>query len=536
MFYNYLEGISPEDVLLYLRKSQFDDPTLTVEEVLAKHETMLDEWSEKNLGGKVPHENRFYEVVSGETIQKRVEFQKILKLIESPKYKAVLVVDVQRLSRGDLEDAGRIIKLFRYTNTLVLSMQKNYDIRDEFDRDAFERELKRGNEYLEYTKKIMLNGRLLSVSKGNFIGSIAPYGFKKISYKEGKEKCYSLEEVKEEADVVRLIFDLYVNKNMGRQRICNYLEEMGIKPQRGELWSPATIKDMLENVHYIGKVKWNWRKTLTIVEDSENIRTRPKAKIGEFLIYEGKHKGIVSEELFNEAQEKQGKNFRAKAKAKIRNPLAGILFCRCGRGMSLRFCDNKGGLQGDARLVCNKQKYCGTGSTSFPDMIDRICAVLAECIEDFEIRIENNEENSVKLHASLIKNLEKRLKELQEKELSQWEAQSDPDPANRMPKEIFQQLNAKVLKEKEEVQQALCKAYEAIPEPIDYAERIATFSEALEALKDPEADAAKQNKLLRKCIDRIEYHRDKPQRVSGGKGRHAGWTNPEVELDIKLKV
>lgn len=64
-----------------------------------------------------------------------------------------MVVDVQRLSRGDLEDCGRLIKLLRYTGTKVITPQKIYDLDDEYDRDAFERELKRGNEYLEYFKR-----------------------------------------------------------------------------------------------------------------------------------------------------------------------------------------------------------------------------------------------------------------------------------------------------------------------------------------------------------------------------------------------
>ena len=152
-----------EDILVYLRKSRTDDPTMTVEEVLEKHESILDEWAEKNLDEKVPEKNKYREVVSGETIDDRPEIKKILKLVESPRYKAILIVEVQRLSRGDLEDAGRLIKLLRYSNTIVITPQKTYDLRDEYDRDAFERELKRGNEYLEYTKKILDRGKLLSV-------------------------------------------------------------------------------------------------------------------------------------------------------------------------------------------------------------------------------------------------------------------------------------------------------------------------------------------------------------------------------------
>lgn len=96
------------------------------------------------LPGPVPEENIFREVVSGETIKDRPEFLKLLRLIESPDIKAILVVEVQRLSRGDLEDAGRLMKILRFTHTQVITPHKIYDLEDEYDRDFFERELKRG--------------------------------------------------------------------------------------------------------------------------------------------------------------------------------------------------------------------------------------------------------------------------------------------------------------------------------------------------------------------------------------------------------
>lgn len=538
MFYQPELNISPDEVLIYLRKSRSDDPTLTVEEVLQKHETMLDEWSEKYLHGKIPEENRFREVVSGETIEDRPEIKKVLKLIESPKYKAVLVVEVQRLSRGDLEDAGRIIKLFRYTNTLVLSIQKNYDIRDEYDRDMFERELKRGNEFLEYTKRIMNNGKLLSVSQGNYIGSIPPYGYDRTTVQEGKRKCPTLKINEKEAQVVRMIFDMYVNQDMGRVNIAHRLNELKIKPRKEGLWSQDRIKGILENYHYIGKVFWNFRKTITTIEDGEVVKSRPTAKIGEFLIYDGKHEPIVSNELFYAAREKQGRNHRAKPTTKIRNPLAGLLYCQCGRAMSLRTHKKA---QRPPRLVCDNQVYCKTTSCLYDEMIDRVCEVLEQCIEDFEIRIQNDDQDSRKLHTNLIKQMEAKLTELNKKEISQWEKYSEEG----MPKHIFDSLNEKVLREKEEINQALCKAKQTMPDPVDYEEKLHRFRDALEALKDPEVSPARKNRLLKACIDRIDYSREKSVRLKREPGEKKGtrftaaggyWDTPSFEIDVKLRV
>ena len=544
-YYDFKSMFAPEEILEYLRKSRSDDPILSVEEVLRKHETILDEWCVKNLGEKIPETNKFREVVSGETIDDRPEIQKVLRMIETPKYKAILVVEVQRLSRGDLEDAGRLIKLLRYTNTFVITPQKTYDLRDEYDRDIFERELKRGNEFLEYQKKIMGRGRLLSVSQGNYIGSIPPYGYDKIWVSEGNRKCPTLAENKEQADVVRLIFDLYVNKDLGYQRICNTLDNMKITPPKGQYWSPAALKDMLINIHYIGKVKWNWRKTVTVVEDSEIVKTRPKSQIGEYLIYEGKHEGIVSEELFNAAQEKLGKNNRTPAFKQIRNPFASILYCKCGKSMSLRFYKKKDGTERcSPRMICD-QKHCDVGSCTYDEMVKGVCNILEQCIEDFELRLKNGDNNSLKLHQNLIKNLEKKLKELQAKELSQWEAQSDPNPENRMPQEIFKQLNAKLLKEKDDVQQALYNAYESMPEPINYEEQLIRFKDALSTLKNPKIDPAEKNMHLKSCIDRIDYNRQKPERLTRKPGEKKGtvfetsgghWSNPPIEINVKLKV
>lgn len=531
--YNYTRQLKPDEIIMYLRKSRTDDPTLTVEEVLEKHETILDEWVERNLSAPIPETSRYREVVSGETIADRPEVQKVLKLIESPKIKAILIVEVQRLSRGDLEDAGRLIKLLRYTNTLVITPSETYDLINERDRDLFERELKRGNEFLEYQKKIMNRGRILSVSQGNYLGSIPPYGYDKVLVTEGKRKCPVLAVNEQQADVVRMIFNMYVHENKGYMSICKKLDSLHIAPPKGQYWSPPGIKNIISNVHYKGCVKWNERKTVTVVENGEILQTRPVAKDGNFLIYEGKHEAIVSDELFQLAQEKLGRNHRTKATAKVRNPLVGLVWCECGRAMTLRCYKRPGGGKDKSapRLICDGQVRCNNGSCLQSEMLEFVATVLQQKIAEYQVESHQTNDDMIKSHTKLIKNLEKKLSDLQDRELSQWEAQSDPDMSKRMPQHIFQQLNAKLLREKEEVEQALRNAYDELPEPVDYEQKLITLQNALTALVDDEVSAEEKNKFLKACIERIVYSRERPQHIGGRE-----WTNPPMHIDVKLNV
>ena len=540
MFYQPRIELRPEEVLVYLRKSRSDDPLMTVEEVLSKHEAMLDEWSEKHLGGKVPEENRFREVVSGETIEDRPEVKKVLRLIEMPKYKAILVVEVQRLSRGDLEDAGRLIKLIRFTETTIITPQKNYNLQDEYDRDAFERELKRGNEFLEYQKKIMGRGRLLSVSQGNFIGSVAPYGYEKVLVEDGYKKCPTLKINEYEAAAVRMMFDMYVNQDVGRYSIAKKLQECGFAPYKAKGWGEAVVKDILRNPVYIGKVRWNWRKSVHTVEDGEIVVRRPRRGIDEYLIFDGKHEAIIDEELFRAAQVKMGKNSRVKGEHSLRNPFVTLIYCQCGRTMTYRTYKNKNGNErAEPRLVCTGQHYCKTSSCSFDEMLGEVKKVLRNCISDFEYLIKNDDADARKLHQDLIAQLKLKLERLEQKEFQQWKKYSD----EKMPKNIFDKLNEELLKEKESVKQALCKAEDSLPDPVDYEEKRLRFQAALDALDDPSLSIETKNRLLKACIERIDYNRGKSYRMTKEEAIRLGltsarcrWNTPPMELNFKLSL
>ena len=514
--------IKADELLIYLRKSRADDPLLTVEEVLEKHEKRLNEWCERNLGELVPENNIFREIVSGgETIQARPEFQRVLRLIENPKFKAVLIVDCSRLGRPDLETIGRITNLFRYTNTFIITPDLVFDLVDEFDRERLKMELEHSAWYLEAYKKLNKAGREQSVRSGFFIGSIAPYGYDKVFVLDGKKKRPTLAINEREAEAVRFMFDLYVNNDMGFTNIAHRLNELGYKTRKGELWNSATIKDMLSNVHYIGKIKWNWRKTINVVSDGEISKTRPKSK--DFYIFDGKHPAIIDEELFNRAQEKVGKNARVKLGRQLRNPLASIVYCQCGKAMTYRtYKDSQGKERSAPRLLCTDQMYCHTQSITYDEIIDKVADILKACISDFEIKIKNDSENTLINHTNHIKRLEAKLEELNRKELSQWEKYSE----EAMPKAIFDKLNEKVLQEKEIVTKALLEAKTSTPTVDDYQEKLRRFTDALNGLQDKNVSAQVKNKLLKACIERITYSRPQGTR----------WNNTEFELDVVLRV
>lgn len=512
----------------YLRKSQTDDPLLTVEEVLAKHEQMLDEWVERNQpdGGPVPEENTFREIGSGETIADRPAMRELLRRIESPKIKAIMVVEPSRLTRGDLEDIGYLVKILRYTNTLVITTQYTYDLNDERDRDLFERELMRGNEYLEYTKKIRLNGRLTSVKNGHFIGNSAPYGFKKAVVKDGKTTCHTLEPHPDEAPIVKRIFELYAS-GLGCVKIAEQLDREHVPAPKGKSWSPDSLPGMLNNVHYLGKVKWNERKTVRTVAEGEVLKSRPRAE--EFLVFEGKHPAIIDQELWDRVHAVKGTHPRNHKAKNLTNPLAGLLWCECGRAMVGRRYNGKDGKERCApRFLCGDRKKCGNASAKMDDVLREVVQVLQSTIDDFEVRLEAGTDDSAEVHRQMVERLEKRLADLRKLETKQWHEKMK----NGMPEHVFKELNGQTVAEIEEIEHALCEAKNAVPEPIDLSAKVITFKAALEALQDPDAPVKEVNRLLKACIERIDYKREKYTKV----GTPKGMTETPIHLDFKLKV
>jgi hypothetical protein len=165
-------------------------------------------------------------------------------------------------------------------------------------------------------------------------------------------------------------------------------------------------------------------------------------------------------------------------------------------------------------------------------------------VENFEIRVVNKQDDSAKLHKSLIEGLERKLEKLKEQELLQWKAQTDPDPAKRMPAEIFKTLNENLRKEKADLEDALSEAYESLPEPIDYNEKIVQFTEALDKVNDPNVSIEIKNQYLKNIIERIDYKRPANVRLTKENAKEYGieklskgnsWYIHPFEIEVHLR-
>lgn len=319
-----------EQYAAYLRKSRAD---LEAEahgegETLIRHEHILMELAHKmNLSVTAIYR----EVVSGDTIDARPEIQKLLAEVEQGIYAGVLVVDIDRLARGDTVDQGIIARTFKLSNTKIITPKKIYDPNSEYDEEYFEFELFMARREYKIIARRIQRGRIASVKDGKFIGSTPPYGYDKVKIKNGKG--YTLEP-NEEADVVRTIYKMYLS-GTGMSVIANTLQDLHIRTRSGKAWSKCTVSDILENPVYIGKIRWSYRPD---VKQSINGKVVTKRITNDnCYCVDGLHEPIISEADFELAQAIRCTNRRPPLKSSLalQNPLTGLIYCsKCGRKMT----------------------------------------------------------------------------------------------------------------------------------------------------------------------------------------------------------
>ena len=510
-----------EQYIIYLRKSRQDDPKETIEEVLAKHEQMLQEYALREFGHKIPEENIYREIVSGESIDAREEIKKVLARIEDPNIKGVLVIEPSRLSRGDLLDCGRLINDLRYTKTVVATPYMTYDLENKMERKFFQDELLRGNDYLEYTKEILWRGRVASVKRGCYIMQLPPYGYKKV--KIGKDA--TLEIIPEEADVVRLIFDLYTKEGLTPGRIGKRLDEMGVQPIRGDYWPKSSIRHILRNEHYAGKVVFNRVKTTTLVENGERVMKRLVQDGADVIVAEGKHEAIIDMATWEAAQKLVARNPREKHTYELKNPLSAMLVCgNCGKAMFQHPYKHA-----EDRYECRSPKRCFK-SIKMSEMYQAVLVALEESeLPALKLKVKNDDGNARKIQMAALSKLEKQLAEFE----AQEEEQFDLLEKKLYTREVFERRHGALTAKIKNCREEIAKTKQSMPEAVDYEERVLALEKAIEVFKDETATPAEKNKFLRAIVERIEYYGIPSDSLNRKRNR---WNFNEFSLKVVLRV
>ncbi len=488
-----------DNYAIYLRKSRAD---LELEamgegETLARHKKMLETLAAKH--DIHPDQiTEYREVVSGDSISERPQMQKLLRDVYTKKYKGVLVVEVERLARGNTKDQGEVADAFQYSNTLIITPAKVYDPQNEFDQEYFEFGLFMSRREYKTIRRRLEAGKLQSVMEGNYIGSSAPYGF---DIEKRSKKDIVLVENPEKSEIVKMIFDLWVNERMTVGRIAVKLTKMQIKSPKGNKdWNRSAITDILQNPHYIGKIRYKHRATKKEYIDGQLKRTNRRTEPETTLLFDGKHTGFISEELFDKAQSLFNQTARNRICTTITNPLAGIFHCaNCGKAM--RF-NNFGSRTSESRYIHISTVDCKKKSLPSDQIIAAVIDALKLSIQDFEFKMNSDDEQSKKVnHAAMLELMEAELFKLEKKRSKLFDDYED----DTYTRDEFIERKQKYNNEIEALKKQIQETKSDVPEPVDYEMQIANFQAAIDCLKDPVLDAKEKNDFLKTIIKDITY-------------------------------
>lgn len=315
---------------IYLRKSRadLDAEALGQGETLARHRAALLELAGRSgfAVGEIYHE-----IVSGDSIEARPEMLRLLSDVENGRWAGVLCMDIDRLARGDSADQARISRTFRIARTLIITPARVYNTTLDSDEEYVDFELFMARrEYKAISRRIM-RGRIAAAKEGHFIGSTPPFGYDKVKLEKGRG--FTLEP-NSESETVRLIFAMCIN-GAGSRSIARRLDEMGLRPRSGGVWSGASVADILRNPVYCGKIRWQFRREESFSRNG--VITRRRSKNHDCIMADGLHPAIISESDFDRAQQLIScrREPPKKSSAELRNPLSGLIYCGlCGAMMT----------------------------------------------------------------------------------------------------------------------------------------------------------------------------------------------------------
>ena len=271
---------------------------------------------------------------SGKSIEGRLEFNRMMEDIKSGKdgVSYVLVFKLSRFGRN-AADVLYTLQVMQDFGVNLICVEDGIDS----SKDAGKLMISVLSAVAEIERENIrvqtMEGRIQKAREGKWNGGFAPYGY---SLEKGRLLINE-----EEAKAIRVVFDQYVHTDMGANGLAKYLENHGIhkiQRQNGKnpLFDASLIRRILKNPVYCGKIAYGRRRT-------EKVHgTRNDYKLVEqdnYLLVDGLHEGIVTEELWHEAQVKllaQAKKYEKVNHGKDNkiHLLSGIVKCPiCGAGM-----------------------------------------------------------------------------------------------------------------------------------------------------------------------------------------------------------
>lgn len=304
---------------------------------------------------------------SGTSIVGRNEIQKLIKDAKNGLFQNIIFASLSRFSRDTLDSLNLKRVLVDALGIRVISIEEGYDSAKDNDELKFQIISAVNQKLSEQISLASKRGIRQSALKGNYTGSITPYGYKKVTI--GDRKTLIPDEATKH--IVQLIYRLYTTEKMGDKAIVNYLNnELEIPSYKGGKWGVSSIQRILKNEVYTGRNVFNKYEIKKVYNDINNMANRTKRQV---MRKESKwertdfqtHEAIVDDDTFELVQKirfERGGGQRGGIRARV-NVFAGMIFCKhCGSSMVVmkskgRKTSKKG--QEYRYLFCSKRRRQG---------------------------------------------------------------------------------------------------------------------------------------------------------------------------------
>lgn len=492
------------DILIYLRKSRKDIESERKSlsngesyDTMERHRKQLLAIAKRdNLNIVGIHE----EVVSGEYISERPEVQKLLRAVEQSSVDAVLVMDLDRLGRGDMLDSGIIDRAFRQSSTKIITVSEIYDPNAENWELTFGVKSIIAREELKQITRRMQRGRRASAAEGKHIAKKPPYGY----LRDENLKLYPNPET---AWVVQKIYDLTID-GIGRNNVARELDRLNVHPpvSKRNSWDASTISTILKNEVYYGAIVWGKFKHTKTGEGTK----RTKVPKDEWQVTENAHEPLITKEQFDLAQ----RLLKDRAPSvmgfkKLTNPLAGVLKCEvCGYTMAkVAYTDRP-----NPTVACKTPSCHGVQKgTVLPLVEEKILEGLEDMITEFESIQEKIivSDDNVDTVSFAKKTIEKKLSEIEvlEKQKSNLhdlleQGVYDIDTFIERQKSLSTRIE-NLSNEVSTLQSEVDREMQREKQSIEYIPSVKKVVEAYRSIDDAEL----KNKLLKSVLEKVTYLR-----------------------------